>query len=246
MEDNVIRSSMRILTLIELLARHGAMGVTELSVAANLNKAAVYRQLNTLAAMGYVKKQSNTEKYRLTFKLLEVASGILEHTDMRTAARPHLEWLAKQTGEAVHLVQRDGNHIIYIDKVEPTVNSVRMVSRVGMLKPLYCTAVGKAIAAELSDSEIKQVWESSDIRPLTPHTLVKFEDFIEDLDKTRRRGYALDNEENELGVLCVAVALKAHADGEQYAVSVSSPSSRMSPDRIEIIKDYLLKLKSDI
>ena len=131
MEDHTIRSAHRMFTLLELLARKGEMGVTELGIAAELNKATVYRQLNALLTMGYVKKDEKSEKYSLTYKLLEVAGQLLNHIDIRTITQPHLANLAAQTGETVHLVQREGVYIVYIDKVEPTVNSIRMVSRCG-------------------------------------------------------------------------------------------------------------------
>ena len=245
MEDNTIRSARRIFSLIEQLARQGAMGVTELSIAAGLNKTTVFRQLNTLASLGYVKKEENTEKYVLSFKLLEVAGMMLQHSDMRNMAHPFLEDLAAQTGETVHLVQREGVSIIYIDKVEPTVNSVRMVSRVGMRQPLYCTAVGKALLAELTDREIGLIWENSDIQPLTPHTFVNFDDFKNELNRVRLSGYAVDNEENELGVRCVAVSLRDYTGQARHAISISAPLSRMSYERLCDISSKLMQIKSE-
>ena len=168
MDGNNIRSVKRTLTLMEILAQKGESGVTELSNAANLNKATVYRQLNTLLSMGYVKKDEKTERYGLTFKLLELANHMLNHINMRDMIRPYLENLAAQSGETVHLVQREGVHCVYIDKVEPTVNSVRMVSRIGMRQPLY-HGRRQGHPAELPDAEIHSIWDSIDIRPHRKH-----------------------------------------------------------------------------
>lgn len=245
MEDNTIRSAQRMFTLLELLSQKGEMGVTELSLTADLSKATVYRQLNTLLTMGYVKKDEKSEKYSLTFKLLEVAGQLLNHIDMRAAARPFLENLAAQTGETVHLVQREGVYSVYIDKVEPTVNSVRMVSRIGMRQPLYCTAVGKAVLAEHTEKEIRSVWESSEIRSLTPYTLVNLNDFMREIEEIRHLGYAMDNEENEIGVKCVAVALRDYTGLARHAISVSAPVSRMTNDNLAKITKKLMLIKSD-
>ncbi|MDD2361620.1 MAG: IclR family transcriptional regulator [Oscillospiraceae bacterium] len=245
MGDNIILSARRIFSLLELLAEKGPLGVTELSIAAGLNKTTVFRQLNTLVTLGYAKKDEKTEKYHLSFKLLEVAGNLLKHIDMRNMVRPFLEELAAQSGETVHLVQRDGLYITYIDKVEPTINSVRMVSRVGMRQPLYCTAVGKALLAELSDREIRNVWENSNINQLTPNTIVDWEYFIKEIDKIRKSGYAEDNEENELGVRCVAVALRNYTGQPQHAISVSAPISRLSDEKLESVAEKLMKIKCE-
>ncbi|MDD2417442.1 MAG: IclR family transcriptional regulator [Oscillospiraceae bacterium] len=245
MGDNTIRSAQRIFSLLELLADKGPLGVTELSIAAVLNKTTVFRQLNTLVTLGYVKKDEQTEKYYLSFKLLEVAGNLLKHIDMRNMARPFLEELAAQSEETVHLVQKDGAYITYIDKVEPTINSVRMVSRVGMRQPLYCTAVGKALLAELSDREIRIIWDNSIINRLTPNTIVDWKCFINEIDKVRKAGYAQDNEENELGVRCVAVALRDYTGQSQHAISISAPISRLSDEKLESLAEKLMKIKSE-
>ena len=243
MEENTVRSAQRVFLLLETLARSGTMGITELSIKTGLNKATVFRQINTLVSLGYAQKEEGTDKYKLTLKLLHIASGLLDQMDMRVIVRPYLERLAAQTGETVHLVQREEGYIIYIDKVEPTVNSVRMVSRIGMRQPMYCTAVGKALLADLSEEEVRHVWEHSRILPLTGHTLVEWSGFIREIAAVRQRGYALDNEENELGVCCVAVSLPDHTGKETYAVSISAPISRMSDERIAQLAKQLLEVK---
>ncbi len=243
-ENTTMRAAQRLFALLETLAQQGTMGVTELSTAAQLNKATVFRQLNTLAALGYVRQEENG-KYRLTYKLLGIAGKLLEQSDMRSLVRPYLERLAAQTGETVHLVQREDDHIVYIDKVEPTVNSIRMVSRVGMAQPLYCTAVGKTLLAGHSQREVREVWNRSNVRPLTPHTLVRWEDFCAELETVRQQGYAMDNEENELGVRCIAVALPDFSGRCSHAVSISAPVSRMTEERLPQIVTQLLAFRSE-
>jgi len=243
-ENNTMRAAQRLFAVLELLAQQGAMGVTELSMAAKLNKATGFRLLNTLAALGYV-RQEGSGKYRLTYKLLGVAGKLLEQSDMRSLVRPYLERIAAQTGETVHLVQREDDHLVYIDKVEPTVNSIRMVSRVGMAQPLTCTAVGKALLAVHSEREAREVFNRSPVRPLTPYTITRWEDFSAELAQVRRLGYAMDNEENELGVRCIAVALADFSGRCTHAVSVSAPVSRMTDERVPRIAAQLLEFRSE-
>ncbi|MDD6174951.1 MAG: IclR family transcriptional regulator [Firmicutes bacterium] len=243
-ENNTMRAAQRLFALMETLALQGTMGVTELAAATQLNKATVFRLLNTLAALGYV-RQEESGKYRLTYKLLGIAGRLLEQNDFQMMVRPYLERLAARTGETVHLVQREDDHIIYIDKVEPTVNSIRMVSRVGMSQPLYCTAVGKALLAGDSRREAHEIWNRSRVRVLTPHTIVRWEDFEAELQQICRVGYATDMEENELGVRCVAVSLPDFSGRCRYAVSISAPVSRMTTERLPQIAAQLLEFRSE-
>ena len=233
MSEQTVQSAQRIFRLLELLARQGTMGVTELSTASGLNKTTVFRQLNTLIELGYVCRDA-AGRYRLTLKLLTVAGWQLARSDLRAEVHPYLCELAEAGGETVHLVQREGSQIVYIDKVEPTVNSVRMVSRVGLRQPMTCTAVGKALLAALPASERTAIWAADPPQPLTAHTIV------------RACGYATDDEENELGVRCVAVALPDFAGGARCAVSISAPITRLPDRRVPELAALLLGMKRKI
>lgn len=246
MSENLIRSAQRIFSILEILAAKGELGVTELAALSGLNKATVHRQLNTLLSMGYVRKNEQSEKYGLTFKLLDVAGQFLSRIDLRALARPYLDKLAELTGETVHLVQKEGAYCVYIDKVEPSVNSIRMVSRIGLRLPLYCTAVGKSILAARSNQEILSIWNSSDISAHTPNTITDWEKFEREIESIRRLGYAVDNEENEIGVRCVAVALRDFTGKACHAISVSAPVSRMDENRIRQTAELLLKIKREL
>lgn len=98
----------------------------------------------------------STQKYMLTYKVVNMAGKILERMDILQIAKPYLERLSDLSGEAVHLVQREGNNILYIYKIEAKVGTIRMVSHVGMVHPMYCSGVGKAIMATLPEAEVRQ------------------------------------------------------------------------------------------
>ena len=245
MSEQTVQSAQRIFRLLELLARQGTMGVTELSTASGLNKTTVFRQLNTLIELGYVCRDA-AGRYRLTLKLLTVAGWQLARSDLRAEVHPYLCELAEAGGETVHLVQREGSQIVYIDKVEPTVNSVRMVSRVGLRQPMTCTAVGKALLAALPASERTAIWAADPPQPLTAHTIVRWPDFEAEMARVRACGYATDDEENELGVRCVAVALPDFAGGARCAVSISAPITRLPDRRVPELAALLLGMKRKI
>lgn len=245
-EKNPIQVSERIFSTIECLAQNGAMGLLELSKELSLNKSTVHRILNSLIYMNYVVQDADTLKYSLSFKFCRLSNQILSQNNIISLARPYIKELAELTGETVHLVQIDGINAVYIDKVEASHNAVRLVSMVGKTIPLYCSGVGKALLADMSDEKIRSIWEKSEIVRLTDYTITDFSDFEALIADIRRRGYALDNEENELGVRCVAASLKGYNDKPVYAISISAPKDRMSDERIAEYSHYILNTKQQI
>lgn len=245
-EKNPIQVSERIFNTIECLAKYGPMGLLELSKELNLNKTTVHRILNSLICMDYARQDPESLKYSLTFKFCGISNQILAQNNMIDLARPYLKELAEQTGETVHLVQIDGTQAVYIDKVEASHNSVRLVSKVGKSIPLYCSGVGKAMLADMSDDKIRNIWEKSIIRKLTEYTVTDFMEFQKLIAQIRQDGYALDNEENELGVRCIAVSLKNYKSKPSYAISVSAPKDRMSDERLQEIRKQILTAKENI
>ena len=206
-EKNPIQVSDRLFHALEFLADHGAAGLMEVSETLQLNKSTAHRILTSLQYLGYVRQRSRDGKYELTLKLVEMSEKIMARLDVLEIVRPHLRKLMEKTGETVHFVKREGTDAVYIDKVTSTRNSIQMVSRIGSRIPLYCSGVGKALAATFSQEEIEDLWNRSEITSRTPHTITDYQKFLYVLEEVRRRGYALDNEENEAGVRCVAAAL---------------------------------------
>jgi len=143
-------------------------------------------------------------------------------------------------------VQREGNHILYIYKIEAKVGTIRMVSHVGMVHPMYCSGVGKALLAELPDPEIEDIWNSSEITSLTPYTVTSLSDLMDRIRGVREAGYAMDDEENEEGVRCIAVSIPDYHKEPVYALSISAPVSRMTDARIAELSTDVLTFKKDL
>jgi DNA-binding IclR family transcriptional regulator len=248
MEDttkNPIQVAEKLFQVIETLAENGPMGIMELSTALGFHKSTTHRLVTSLLCMGYVRQDAESLKYSLTFRFLEIGNKILEQTNMATLIRPELKKLSERTGETVHLVRREGVDAIYIDKVESHSGTMRMVSRVGNRIPLYCSGVGKALLAELPDEEILEIWQSSDVKRLTAKTVSDYKGLMERIEKVRADGYAIDDEENEAGVRCIAVTLAGYNKEPLYAVSISAPVNRMDGKRIRELAKEVLELKKD-
>ena len=137
-----------------------------------------------------------------------------------------MERLSDISGEAVHLVQREGNNILYIYKIEAKVGTIRMVSHVGMVHPMYCSGVGKAIMATLPEKEVKQIWNESIIEKKTDKTITDIDEMMQVLEEVRKNGYALDDEEN--------------------AFSISGPVSRMTRERVEELAVDVKKVQEEL
>jgi DNA-binding IclR family transcriptional regulator len=230
---------LRALTVLEVLAREGReMGVTDLAQKLHLNKSTVHRLLQSMVAAGFVVRGKQEGEYRASIKLCELGSLVLDSLDLRNEASPHLKQLAESTGETVHLVILDDCHGVYIDKVDGP-STIRMVSRIGRRIPLYCTAVGKTLLAGLPaderDDMLRRTLAAYDYRRFTPNTVADVASLIAHLDRVAAQGYALDCEENEEGVTCVAAPIRDHEGRVVAACSVSGPTFRLGASHMEAI-----------
>lgn len=243
---NPVQSAERIFQVLEVLADNGEMGLMELSTALDLHKSTVHRLLMSLIYMGYAKQNATTQKYMLTYKLVNMSGKILDRMDILQIAQPYMERLSAISGETVHLVRRDGNDIVYIYKIEAKVGTIRMVSHVGMIHPMYCSGVGKAIMATLPEKEVRKIWDASVIEKKTDKTIIIYEDMLATLDEVRKNGYALDDEENEEGVRCIAASLRGYGKNVKYAFSISGPISRMTKERVEELAVDMKKVQMEL
>ena len=233
---NPIQVAEKIFLVIETLAENGPMGIMELSSSLGYHKSTTHRLVNSLVCLGYIRQDEESLKYSLSLKFLEIGGKILEQTNMAALIHPSLKKLSEQTGETVHLVQREGTEAVYI----------RMVSRVGSRIPLYCSGVGKALLAELSDEEIRAVWEASRIRRLTPYTITSLDELMERVGEVRKNGFAVDDEENEEGVRCIAVSIRDYHKEPVYALSISAPVGRMTGERMKELERDVLEFKKEL
>ena len=245
-EKNPIQVADRLFGCLELLAKNGAQSLAEATEALGLNKSTTHRILASLEYLGYVRQRQEDGKYEPTFKTVELSEQIMGRLDILGIVRPYLRNLMELTGETVHFVRREGESAVYIDKVQSVRNSVQMVSRIGSRIPLYCSGVGKALAATLTEKEVQELWDKSAIESRTPYTITNYQEFLLVLEEIRKRGYALDNEENETGVRCIAASLEIPANHGLYAFSISAPVNRMDNERILRLSADILKTKQAI
>jgi DNA-binding IclR family transcriptional regulator len=223
-----VQSLERAFDLLEALVEGGEVGVTELAARTGLVPSTAHRLLATLTRRGYVTQSSVSGRYLLGYKVVEVASG-LEHrlSRLRAVARPHLESIQQATGETTNLVVLDGDHVVYVDQVEGS-RRVRMFTVVGTAALAHTTGSGKAIMAYSPAEEVTALYAGREpLARLTPRTLVTLEALREEFERISRRGWAIDHEEHEEGVGCVAAPLFDHTGRPCAAISVSGPTARI-------------------
>lgn len=222
---------LKALDILEGLAQcpKGA-GVSELAEMTNLSKSSVHRILMALTQRQYVVKDEHAKVYRLGFRPLLLASAVLDNIEIKHVARGELRKAADVSGETVHLICRDGYEGVYVDKVD-TKDSIGLKSQIGKTIPLYCTGGGKAILAHMNNEFLQSYIGRTPLLPCTPNTITTPEGLMNELSKIRRDGFALDNGEHHIDIICISVPL-LNREGEVVAsMSISAPSYRFPVER---------------
>ena len=223
-----VQSIERAFTILEALAANGGvMGLSALATTSGLPLPTIHRLARTLVDLGYL-RQEPSRQYALGPRILLLAES--SSMMLSVVAKPHLAKLVDDLGETANLASLDGDQIVYISQV-PSKHSMRMFTEVGRRVLPHCTAVGKAIMADMPAGEVQDLLRRTGMPRHTEHTITDPAVFAEQLRWSAEHGYAIDDGEQELGVRCVAVAVpgvRAH-----LALSVSGPAGRMTPETVD-------------
>jgi IclR family KDG regulon transcriptional repressor len=233
------QSVIKVFRLIELLSGTEEMSITEISAAIGLNKGAVFRFISTLRSIGYITQNPVNEKYRLTIKLFEVGSRVVTRINEVLEAHTVMEQLAQKTNETVHLAVLNNGNVVYLDKIDSK-HVLRIFSRVGNQAPCYCTGLGKVLLAWLSDKEIGKSVKEKKMIKFTETTITSLSALKEELQKIRGQGYAIDNQEHEHGIHCIAVPIRNRAGKVIAAISITWPMIRNNTECMENYKNLII------
>lgn len=224
----MIQAVERALLILDLFDEYDTeLKITEISDRMVLHKSTVHSLLKTLQAHRYIEQNPENGKYRLGMKLLERGTIVMHNLDIRNVARKHLIQLSNSSGQTTNLVILDGKEGVYIDKVEGPRAIIRY-SRIGKRIPIHCSAVGKVLVAFKEPKELKQLLKGYVYRQHTSQTIMSESYFLQELEKVRRQGYSVDNEENEPGVRCIAVPVRDHSGQVIAAISMSTLIARVN------------------
>lgn len=207
------------------------LSVREISQRTGLHKSTAHRILIALQYNGLIQQNPVTGNYHLGIKLFKLGQLAVMRLNLREIARPLLRVLMEETRETVHLAILDEEQVFYLEKVEGPY-ALRMPSRVGRHIPTYCTSLGKAMLSCLEEAEVRRMLGSHSLKAYTTHTIRTVDALTTELRRTRRRGYAVDNEEIEIGLRCVGAPLLDYSGALAGAVSVAGPTARFTRDKI--------------
>jgi len=221
-----VKSALRTVEVLEFFAGHRGMhSLNDLQQALGYPKSSLYMLLRTLADCGWVETDATGTLYAIGVRALLVGTSYIDGDDLVAGARDTLDWLAETTGETVHLARADGPDMVYLATRESR-HYLRPISRIGRRLPAHTTSLGKALLAELTDPDVRKLM-GDQLTALTEHTLTDHDALAADLAVTRERGYAVDSEENTLGIRCFGVALHT-SHPPRDALSCSVPVARLT------------------
>lgn len=241
--DGTVGKALEVLDLVAGFGR--PVRFTELSEKAAFPKATLYRLVQTLAHQGMLSYDRDRQTYTLGVRLVRLAHAAWKQSSLAPIARPHLDSLAADVGETVHLAQLDHAQVLYVDKRNPA-NAIEMYSSAGKVGPAYCTGVGKAMLAYLGEAELAPILGQQSFHRFTANTLVTPEALRAELREIRARGYAFDREEHEPGIICAALPVLTPEGRLLGALSVTSSTARKSLDALEHLVPRIRRAATDI
>ena len=207
------------------------LGVSQLSGKLDVAKSTVHRLATTLVTEGMLEQNPDNEKYRLSIGLFHLGTLVRQRMDMPNEARPFLFDLRDKTHETVLLAVPAFPDVMYVYNLESP-QAVSVKSELGMMKPAFCTALGRAMLAYQDEDVMKRVFAGR-LLPRTPRTVVEQAVIRDNLTTVIGKGYAIDDEESEVGMRCIAAPVWNAADQVVGAVGVAGPVQRLSLDRLQ-------------
>lgn len=242
-KDGTVGKALEILDLVASAER--PIRFTELLAQSPHPKATLYRFLQTLTNQGMLTYDEDRQTYSLGLRLVRLAHAAWGQSSLAPVARPHLDTLAEETGETLHLAQFDNGQVLYVDK-RNAARPVEMFAEAGKVGPAYCTGVGKAILAYIDPTKLPRALSQQAYHQYTPNTLTSAEALCDELETIRAEGFAYDREEHEPGIICIAAPILSGGTRVIGAISVTTTTQRRTLQDLDELRPRLLKCATDI
>lgn len=238
-EPRTIDAVQTTLEIIERLQELDNAGVTELANELGLSKGTVHCHLATLIRNDYVTKDG--EKYQLSLRYLDLAETVKDRLEIYDVIKTEVDDLAEESNNIAQFAMEEHGHAVYLYKARGK-KDIQTASSIGKREHLHCISLGKAMLAHFPEERVDEIVERHGLPKYTDQTITTRDELIDELERVRDRGYAIDDEEVIEGLRCIAAPVK-RADGSVLgAVSVSGPSTRMNGDAFE--EDYPAMVKN--
>ncbi|MEL4179462.1 DNA-binding transcriptional regulator KdgR [Roseateles sp. PN1] len=255
MDDDSIDSSkqqpesvaavLKVFAILQALSERSETGISELSVRLAMPKATVYRFLQTMMTLGYVRQESGSERYGLTMRVFELGARALQYPDLVDLSKHHMQMLADATGETVHLGTLIDSEIIYVHKIDSR-HTLGMYSRIGRRAPLHCTAIGKVLMAWEHPQRRDRVLDGAEFQRFRDKTIVDRGEFLAELDRVKAQGFGEDREEFDDHIRCLGIPIFDRLGQPIAGMSVSFPTFRYDEAKAPEIIAMLTAASRDV
>lgn len=223
------------------------MGVSEIAHALDLSTTTAHRLLQTLLIRKAVQQDPTSRQYSLALQMLLYGKAVLDQWDFIRSAHPMLGELSKSVRETVFMGVLDDFELVYVDHVDSHDHLLRMTPQLGRRQPCHCTALGKVLLAHVTPAELDEFFTRRKLEQITENTITRSEVLREELHRVRQQGYAVDREEVEIGICCVAAPIWEMRGHALAAISVSGPSTRLMKTGLEsFLKDKVVETATEI
>lgn len=232
--NHPVRTTEKSLRIIEALLPKRNARIRDLEAELEMSKSGIHNHLSTLRENEYVVKEGNS--YRLSLKFLDLGGQIRNYLPLYRVGRPKVDELAEETGELVNLMTEENGRGVHIYQSRGQ-GALNLDTHVGKRMPLHNIAIGKAILAHLAEERVTEIIDRHGLPKATENTIDDPDRLFDELSNIREQGFAIDNEEREKGLQCVAAPIIDSSERVLGGISISSPSSRVTGDFSEEFKE---------
>lgn len=218
----------------------------QLSEETGLHKSTVFRLLDNLERIKWVRRDPKVGTYRIGFGIFELGTRAIRGNDFYQVSLFHLEKLVKLTDQSAHLVIQDQGEVLYLNKVECSRSIIAQPSQIGLRFPMHCTAVGKVLLSFMEEDQARAIIAAKGLKKMTENTICEVNALFKEMQNIRQKGYAVDNEEIQLGLKCVAAPIKDFSGKVVAAISVSGLISNLSDQKLPYIIDQVINTAANI
>lgn len=241
MAVNGVQALDRAMDILDILSLEPeGLGVTQIAERAALHKSTAHRIVMALSERGYLEKSQKGSQYKIGLKMVDICSVYLNSVELKTEARPMLRDITQRTGLTSHLAILDGNQAVYIDKVEME-QYLRLYSQIGRRIPTHCSALGKCLLSGIPNNELDVLLRNYPYTIFTEHTISNEKELRKQLEDVRRNRYAVDDQEHDIGIRCVAAPIFDYRGKVIAAISVAGPEQIFTEEKQ---KDFIDQIRT--
>lgn len=240
-----VAAVLKVFAILNALGERSDIGITDLSVRLAMPKATVYRFLQTMKSLGYVRQEADSERYGLAMRMFELGAKALPSPELVDLSKHHMQMLADATGETVHLGTLIDSEIIYIHKVDSR-HMLGMYSRIGRRAPLHCTAIGKVLMAWEHPERRERILDGAEFKRFRDKTITTRAAFLAELEQVKKQGFGEDREEFDDHIRCLGVPIFDRLAQPIAGLSVSFPTFRFDAEKAPEVVKMLQAASRDI